>query len=122
MAEQRDLPGWPKKRLVKAVRSHLWRYGIRPQRTAWLAAWSWASAIANSYFHTHWPSAAEISTQYLLLLLAEMKGHRALRLPYRANQVIPDHVRAMLPANPVPLLIHELDAALEQSASDSADE
>ena len=122
MAEQRDLPGWPKKRLVKAVRSHLWRYGIRPQRTPWLAAWSWASAVAHTYFHTHWPSATEISTQYLLLLLADMKTNRALRLPYRASQVMPDPVRGMLPANPVPLLIHEPDAAAEPSASRSAGE
>ena len=30
MAEEKDLPGWPRKKLVKAVRSHLWSYGIRP--------------------------------------------------------------------------------------------
>lgn len=107
MAEERNLPGWPKKRLVKDVRRHLWHYGIRPRHTPWIAAWSWASAIANSYFHTSWPSATEISTQYLVLLLAEMKGNYALRLPYRANKVIPVQVRAMLPGNPVPLLIQE---------------
>ncbi len=107
MAEQRDLPGWPKKRLVKDVRGYLWRYGIRPQPVPWLAAWSWASAIASSYFHTQWPSASEISTQYLLLLLAEMKRNHALRLPFRADKVIPQQVRAMLPGNPVPLLIQE---------------
>lgn len=115
MAEQRDLPGWPKKRLVKDVRRHLSHYGIRPQHTPWIAAWSWANAIANSYFHTHWPSSSEISTQYLLLLLAEMKRNHALRLPYRANKIIPDQVRAMLPGNLVPLLIHE-------PASDKASE
>lgn len=107
MAEQRDLPGWPKKRLVKDVRRHLWHYGIRPRHTPWIATWSWASAIANSYFQTSWPSSTEISTQYLLLLLAEMKRNHALRLPYRAGKAIPDQVRAMLPGNPVPLLIHE---------------
>lgn len=115
MAEQRDLPGWPKRRLVKDVRRHLSHYGIRPQHTPWIAAWSWANAIANSYFHTHWPSSSEIGTQYLLLLLAEMKRNLALRLPYRANKVIPAQVRAMLPGNPVPLLIHE-------PASDKASE
>jgi hypothetical protein len=107
MAEQRDLPGWPKKRLVKLVRSHLWRYGIRPAWKPWHAAWSWAHAIAFSYYHTRWPSASEISTQYILLLLVEMKQNFALRLPYRAGKVIPDEVRVMLPCNPVPLLIHE---------------
>src|SRR5688572_28222796 len=107
MAEQKDLPGWPKKRLVKDVRRHLSHYGIRPQHTPWIAAWSWAFAVANSYFHTSWPSASEIGTQYLLLLLAEMKRNHALRLPFRAGKVIPEQVRAMLPGNPVPLLIHE---------------
>lgn len=107
MAEQRDLPGWPKKRLVREVRSHLWRYGIRPAWKPWRATWSWANAIANSYFHTRWPSASAISTQYILLLLVEMKSNFALRLPYRASTVVPDEVRAMLPGNPVPLLIHE---------------
>lgn len=104
MAEQRDLPGWPKTRLVRA---HLWRYGIRPRGRQWRAAWSWAHAIAKSYFYPHWPSASEIGTQYLLLLLAEMKESSALKLPYRANKVIPAEVRAMLPGNPMPLLIHE---------------
>ena len=65
MAEQRDLPGWPKKRLVKEVRSHLRRYGIRPQGQPWLIAWTWANAIANSYFYTNWPTSSEIGTQYL---------------------------------------------------------
>jgi len=83
------------------VRSHLWRYGIRPQHTPWIAAWSWANAIANSYFHTHWPSASEIGTQYLLLLLAEMKRNHALRLPYRANKVMPEQVQALLIREPV---------------------
>ena len=55
MAEDKELPGWPKKRLVREVRAHLRSYGIRPQGQAWRATWEWASAIANSYFHTHWP-------------------------------------------------------------------
>ncbi len=28
MAEERSLPGWPKKKLVKEVRRHLSHYGI----------------------------------------------------------------------------------------------
>jgi hypothetical protein len=107
MAVQEYLPGRPTKRLVRLVRAHLWRYGIRPRGKQWRAAWSWAHAISNSYFYPHWPSSSEISTQYVLLLLVEMKESSALRLPYRANKVIPDEVRAMLPGNPVPLLIHE---------------
>ena len=122
MAEQRDLPGWPKKRLVREVRSHLWRHGIRLQRTPWLAAWSWAKAVANSYFYPHWPTSSEIGTQYLLLLLAEMKRNHALRLPFRANKVIPEQVRAMFPGNPVPLLIHEPVTTARKPAGTEAGE
>ena len=60
MAEERSLPGWPKKRLVKEVRRHLSCYGFRPvKQAAWQAAWSWANKIAHSYFHVHWPLASE---------------------------------------------------------------
>lgn len=104
MAEDKELPGWPKKRLVRKVRSHLWHYGIRPKGEAWRATWSWASAIAESYYHTHWPLPSEIATQYVLLLLGEMKESRALKLPYRANKVIPDDVCRLLPSKSVPLL------------------
>lgn len=98
MAEERDLPGWPNKRLVKRVRSHLWHYGIRPKGEAWRATWIWASAIATSYYHTSWPLASEIATQYLLLLLNQMKENHGLKLPYRASTIIPDAVRRLLPA------------------------
>lgn len=98
MAEDRNLPGWPKKRLVKAVRSHLWHYGIRPQFTIWRATWTWASAIANSYYHTTWPLPSEIASQYILLLLGEMRRNLSLKLPYRAGKVIPEEVRRLLPA------------------------
>lgn len=107
MAEQRDLPGWPKKRLVKAVRRHLWSYGIRPQAGLWTATWRWASAVASSYVNTTWPSPSEVGTQYLVLLLARMKESHALRLPYRASKVIPDEVRALLPASSISLLSDE---------------
>jgi len=98
MAEDRDLPGWPKKKLVRAVRQHLSHHGIRPnQFTIWQATWAWASAIAHSYYHTHWPLPSEIASQYILLLLTEMKKNCLLKLPYRANKVIPAEVRALLP-------------------------
>lgn len=100
MAEDRELPGWPKRRLVKQVRSHLWHYGIRPKGEAWRATWAWASAIANSYYHTHWPLPSEIATQYVLLLLCDMRESRCLKLPYRAN-VMPDEVRRLLPTKPL---------------------
>jgi hypothetical protein len=98
MAEERSLPGWPKKRLVKEVRRHLSHHGIRPVRPSlWEATWSWANAIAHSYFHVHWPLPSEIGTQYILLLLSEMQGSHLLRLPYRANEHLPPAVAALLP-------------------------
>lgn len=107
MTDERELPGWTKKRLVAQVRSHLWHYGIRPKGQAWRATWSWASAIANSYVYTHWPLPSEIATQYVLLLLAEMKESHMLKLPFRANKVIPDDVRRMLPTDSIPLLVEK---------------
>ncbi len=99
MAEERSLPGWPKKKLVKEVRRHLSFHGIRPVKfTIWQATWSWADAIAHSYFHVHWPLPSEIGTQYILLLLVEMQQSHLLRLPYRAKEVLPPEVAAMLPA------------------------
>ena len=98
MAEERSLPGWPKKRLVKEVRRHLSHYGIRPVRLSiWQATWSWAHAIARSYFHVHWPMPSEIATQYILLLLAEMYESHMLRLPYRSREILPPEVAALLP-------------------------
>ncbi len=97
MAENRELPGWPKQRLVKDVRAHLRSYGIRPQGETWWATWKWAHAIAMSHYHIRWPLPSEIGTQYVLLMLADMKRHLALNLPDRANTVIPDSVRRLLP-------------------------
>jgi hypothetical protein len=103
MAEDRALPGWPKKRLVKAVRSHLSCYGIRPQHTVWHATWTWASAIANSYVYIHWPIPSEIASQYVFLLLGEMNSGHSLKLPYRAGTVVPDVVRKLLSELPMAL-------------------
>lgn len=99
MAEERTLPGWPKKKLVRDVRKHLSHHGIRPnQFSIWQATWAWANAIAHSYYNTHWPLPSEIASQYILLLLTEMKKNCLLKLPYRANTVVPAEVRALLPA------------------------
>ena len=99
MAEERTLPGWPKKRLVKEVRKHLSHYGIRPvKHDVWHATWAWADAIARSYWQVHWPLPSEIATQYILLLLVEMQRSRMLRLPYRAAKVVPSEVATMLPS------------------------
>lgn len=98
MADERTLPGWPKRKLVREVRKHLSHYGIRPnQFSIWQATWAWASAIAQSYYQTHWPLPSEIATQYIVLLLAEMQKNCLLKLPYRASKVVPAEVRAMLP-------------------------
>ncbi len=61
----------------------------------------WANAIANSYYHTHWPLPSEIGAQYVFLLLCEMQQHLSLKLPYRANKVLPDEVRRLLPTGPL---------------------
>ena len=100
MAEDNTLPGRPKKRLVKMVRSHLWHFGIRPQYRLWRATWAWASAIATSHYRPHWPLASEIGAQYVVLLLCEMQEFRFLKLPYGANEYLPAQVRRLLPAKP----------------------
>ena len=100
MAEDRTLPGWPKKKLVKEVRRHLSHYGIRPVKfEIWRATWVWADAIAHSHWHVHWPMPSEIGTQYILLLLIEMKRSCMLRLPYRAEEIVPPEVAALLPVS-----------------------
>ncbi len=112
MAEERSLPGWPKKKLVKDVRRHLWRYGIRPTRSdLWRATWAWAEKISRSYWHVHWPQAWEIGTQYMLLLLIQMKENRCLRLPYRASDHIPPEVAALLPITQQPEFLAIADEA-----------
>ena len=103
MAEDWSLPGCPKKKLVREVKRHLWRYGIRPvllMTTTWKQTWTWAAQIAHSYKNPlrSWPYATEIATQYIVLLLAEMKGDFALRLPYRAMKELPEAVALKLGA------------------------
>ena len=103
MAEERSLPGWPKKKLVKEVRRHLSHYGIRPSKCEiWRATWAWAAAIARSYWHVHWPLPCEIATQYILLLLVEMKQSCMLKLPHRASEIVPPEVARLLPATHQP--------------------
>ena len=118
MAEERSLPGWPKKTLVKEVRRHLWHYGIRPTKfMIWQATWSWAAAIARSYWHTHWPLTSEIATQYILLLLVEMKSSHMLRLPYRAGDHIPADVAQLLPVAQQPGILAIADEAATKRRS-----
>ena len=112
MAEERSLPGWPKKKLVKEVRRHLSHYGIRPTKfEIWRATWTWAHEIAKSYWHLHWPMVSEIATQYILLLLVEMKASHMLRLPYRAHDHTPPEVAELLPAARQPGILAIVDEA-----------
>ncbi|HZY88365.1 MAG TPA: hypothetical protein VFE78_26240, partial [Gemmataceae bacterium] len=98
MAEELTLPGWPKKKLVEDVRRQLASYGIRPTRSScWQVSWAWAAAIAQSYYHEHWPLASEIATQYILLMLADVQDLGMLKLPYRATEVVPAEVASLLP-------------------------
>ena len=111
MAESRDLPGWPKKRLVKEVRRRLASYGIRPSLLKiWLETWQWASQITNSYVFPRWPLASEIAAQYICLLVLEMQANRALKLPFRAAEQTPPSIRLRLTASsPLPLLEHKAE-------------
>jgi hypothetical protein len=109
MAESRDLPGWPKKRLVSDVRRRLASYGIRPSLSRlWLETWQWASQITNSYVFPRWPLPSEIAAQYVLLLLLEMQANHALKLPFRAAEQQPPSLKLRLAASrPLPLLEHK---------------
>ena len=52
MAESRDLPGWPKKKLVTQVRRQLASFGVRPSLPRlWIETWQWAtrSRTATSF-------------------------------------------------------------------------
>lgn len=99
MAESRDLPGWPKKKLVVQVRRQLASFGIRPSLPRlWLETWQWASQITNSYVFPRWPLLSEIAAQYMVLLLLEMQANHALKLPYRAAEQQPPSVRLRLTA------------------------
>lgn len=97
-SEKNILSGSPSNRLVKDVRRHLWRYlRCRPEKESknWLDAWKWADACRyervkfTSTLAKKWPMPSEIATQYLMLVLAEMKQFHALRLPYAAERCVP---------------------------------
>ena len=107
MAEDKTLPGWPRKSLVKATRQCLWRY-LRSRPTqfdeCWRAAWEWAKATAERSLmfqfgksrRAKWPQGNEIATQYLLLSLSRMKGDHNLRLPFRSDQCVTPRAAAIL--------------------------
>ena len=108
MAEQRDLPGWPKKKLVAQVRKHLSHYGIRPRwPKLWYETWEWAAQITRSYLFPRWPIPSEIASQYIVLLLVEMKANHALKLPFRAAQQQPPSVQQKFSGGSPALLIEQ---------------
>ena len=111
MAESRDLPGWPKKKLVTDVRRRLASYGVRPSLPKlWLETWQWASQITRSYVFPRWPLASEIAAQYMVLLLHEMQTNHALKLPFRAAEQTPPSIRLRLSASrPLPTLEHHTE-------------
>ena len=128
MAEEKTLPGWPRKSLVKETKQCLWRY-FRSRPTQFdeccRAAWEWANAIANRSLifqfgkvrRAKWPQGNEIATQYLLLSLARMKGDHNLRLPFRSDQCVTPRVAAML-GGPIAKLqfdINETSKRIEHS-------
>src|ERR1700722_5254442 len=106
MAESRDLPGWPKRRLVTEVRRQLSRYGIRPSLPKlWHETWRWASQITRSYVFPRWPLPSEIAAQYVFLLFLEMQANHGLKLPFRAAEQMPPSVKLRVSASqPLPLL------------------
>lgn len=96
MTNSKYLAGGPSRRLVKEVRSRLWRYGVRPKDEPWQLTWLWACEIGSSYFQFKWPMPHEIASQYMLLLLCDMREGRLLKLPFRADQVQPDEVKNLI--------------------------
>lgn len=87
MAEEKTLPGCPKKKRVKEVKSHLWSYGIRPSiHRLWTMTWSWAHEISISHYRQRWPLPSEIASMYVFLLFLEMKQNFSLKLPHKAME------------------------------------
>jgi hypothetical protein len=81
------------------VRRQLASFGVRPSLSRlWIETWQWAHQITNSYVFPRWPLASEIAAQYMVLLLLEMQGNHALKLPYRAAEQQPESVRLRLTA------------------------
>lgn len=110
MAEHRDLPGWPKRKLVTQVRRQLASYGTRPSlQKIWYETWQWANQITNSYVFPRWPLPSEIAAQYVLLLLLEMNANHDLKLPYRAAEQQPPSVKLRLSAGRPLLLLEQKD-------------
>ena len=101
MAEDHSLPGIPRKGLVKKVKSVLWQYlRSRPDKNDrnWKIAWQWAYdcfqrdrmfAVGKQYSRTKWPSPSEIASQYIFLVMLEMRSSCQLKLPFEAKETLP---------------------------------
>lgn len=116
--ERNMLPGAPSAPLIASVRRILKPKGIRPPKCTydpayklWYATWQWAEAIAQRFDpflvvkpslrkRCRWPHANEIASQYLLLVLAEMRNEHDLRLPLRAMEYLTPYVAQQLGAEP----------------------
>lgn len=112
MAEEWNLPGVPRKGLVRKVKSVLFKWlRCRPHigDPNWKLAWKWANDVAyrNHWFKNlgkkrkskttkTWPSPEEIACQYLFIVLTEMRTTLSLRLPYHASEFVPKEVVANL--------------------------
>jgi len=107
MAEEKNLPGWPSKKLVKDVKRTLWIWAqCRPQVTysRWRLAWEWANKVRyrNELYdfskrrRPKWPSPHEIASMYLWLCMVEMKSSFVLKLPYHAVGQIPESFKKEL--------------------------
>jgi hypothetical protein len=115
MAESRDLPGWPKKKLVTQVRRQLASFGIRPSlHRLWQETWEWAHKITQSYVFPRWPLPSEIAAQYVCLLLLEMQANHAPKLLYRAGEQQPLSVCLRLSAGRPVLRLEQKDAGPDQ--------
>lgn len=102
MASDADkyLPGHPAPKRIREVRRHLKHYGITPTLKLWRLTWEWANKVRMSYYDPRWPLPSEIGTQYVVLMLADMRDSFALRLPYRAQEQTTPAVLAALGQTP----------------------
>jgi hypothetical protein len=99
MAEERTLPGWPRKKLVKDVRRQLSSYGIRSSRSLLLAG-DLGLARRNRpvlLLRTLASGVRDCDTIYPARA-GGIQNLGMLKLPYRANKVVPAEVAALLPS------------------------
>lgn len=122
-------------RLIREVRSVLWRHlRCRPHRgdQCWRLAWEWAEACATRNARwlkksRRWPSPSEIASQYLLLVLAEMRESHTLRLPMYAAECMPPGVVQRLTRQDAPRLLQynlenkEPSDAIQRTAQEQHD-